>query len=123
MMEIRQQDDQISSKWIIIVLAGVFLVFGVAILWVFLRIPATLGQRAAPPAVDRLEPQVKNGVDWSLFSGRAPGLELKAKQRVHLESYGWTHRARGMIHIPIRRAMELTLVRGSQPSPTGEVRR
>lgn len=38
--------------------------------------------------------------------------QLKTEQRGVLTSYGWVDRANGVVHIPIDRAMELTLQRG-----------
>ena len=38
--------------------------------------------------------------------------ELKTEQRGALTSYGWIDKANGVVHIPIERAMELTLQRG-----------
>ncbi|MBI3405334.1 MAG: hypothetical protein HY046_07725 [Acidobacteria bacterium] len=55
----------------------------------------------------------------------APRLQLNQKidlatlheeERVSLESYGWMDKNLGIVHIPIERAMELTLERGL---PTG----
>jgi hypothetical protein len=34
------------------------------------------------------------------------------RQRARLQRYGWVDRAHGLIHIPIERAMELTLQKG-----------
>ena len=38
--------------------------------------------------------------------------QLKTEQRGVLTSYGWVDKATGVVHIPIDRAMELTLQRG-----------
>ncbi len=38
--------------------------------------------------------------------------QLKTAQRGILTSYGWVNQASGVVHIPIDRAMELTLQRG-----------
>jgi hypothetical protein len=38
--------------------------------------------------------------------------QLKTEQRGVLNSYGWVNKASGVVHIPIDRAMELTLQRG-----------
>lgn len=38
--------------------------------------------------------------------------QLKSQQRDVLTSYGWVDKANGVAHIPIARAMELTLQRG-----------
>jgi hypothetical protein len=44
-----------------------------------------------------------------------PGLELKelrAKEDLQLNTYGWINRTQGIVRIPIERAMELTAQRG-----------
>jgi len=38
--------------------------------------------------------------------------QLKADQRTVLHSYGWVDKANGVVHLPIERAMQLTLERG-----------
>jgi hypothetical protein len=51
----------------------------------------------------------------------APRTELQrylAEQRIRLESYAWVDRERGLVHIPIERAMALyaaEAARGNQP--------
>lgn len=39
-------------------------------------------------------------------------MQLKGDQRALLHSYGWLDKANGVVHIPIERAMSLTLERG-----------
>ena len=38
--------------------------------------------------------------------------QLKTEQRGALNSYGWIDKANGVVHLPIDRAMELTVARG-----------
>jgi hypothetical protein len=38
--------------------------------------------------------------------------QLKTEQRSVLHGYGWVDKANGVVHIPIEKAMELTLQRG-----------
>ena len=45
---------------------------------------------------------------------------LKQGQNERLDSYGWVDKADGIVHIPIDRAIELTLERGL-PAPGGWV--
>ena len=47
------------------------------------------------------------------------GYLLKERQDERLDSYGWTDKASGAVHIPIDRAIDLTLERGL-PARQGE---
>ena len=62
--------------------------------------PLAVGQSQDPPA-PRLQAQPFKDV-----------FELKSAQRGVLHSYGWVDKANGVVHIPIDRAMQLTLERG-----------
>ncbi|MGE0122222.1 MAG: hypothetical protein AB7U25_04720 [Vicinamibacterales bacterium] len=62
--------------------------------------PLAVGQSQDPPA-PRLQTQPFKDV-----------YELKNSQREVLHGYGWVDKASGVVHIPIERAMELTLQRG-----------
>ena len=64
------------------------------------RFPLAQGVSQAPPA-PRLQTQPFKDV-----------MQLKAEQRAVLNSYGWVDKANGVVHIPIERAMSLTLQRG-----------
>ncbi len=45
--------------------------------------------------------------------------QLKTEQRSALHGYGWIDKATGVVHIPIERAMELTLQRGLPARQSG----
>jgi len=49
--------------------------------------------------------------DWraSQFSRRAALTELHEKEAKQIESYGWVDQKAGVVHLPVRRAMELTV--------------
>ncbi len=64
------------------------------------RFPLAEGVVPAPPA-PALQTQPFRDV-----------MQLKAEQRAQLHSYGWIDKANGVVHIPIERAMALTLQRG-----------
>lgn len=64
------------------------------------RFPLAQGISQVPPA-PRLQTQPFKDV-----------FQLKSEQRGTLNSYGWVDRATGVVHIPIDRAMRLTLERG-----------
>lgn len=64
------------------------------------RFPLAQGISQAPPA-PRLQTQPFTDV-----------YKLKSDQRSVLHAYGWVDKANGVVHIPIERAMQLTLERG-----------
>lgn len=64
------------------------------------RFPVAVGRSQEPPS-PRLQTQPFKDVYM-----------LKSEQRSVLHGYGWVDKANGVVHIPIDRAMELTLQRG-----------
>jgi hypothetical protein len=64
------------------------------------RFPLAVGRSQEPPS-PRLQTQPYKDV-----------MQLKAEQRGVLNSYGWIDKANGVVHIPIDRAMQLTIERG-----------
>ena len=64
------------------------------------QFPLAVGQDREPPS-PRLQTQPFKDVYL-----------LKQGQNERLSTYGWADRANGFVHIPIERAMELTLQRG-----------
>ncbi len=62
--------------------------------------PTAVGRSQEPPS-PRLQTQPFKDV-----------YQLKAEQLGALHSYGWIDKAAGVVHIPIERAMELTVQRG-----------
>lgn len=69
--------------------------------------PMAVGRSQEPPT-PRLQTQPFKDV-----------YELKASERAILHSYGWVDKANGIAHIPIDRAMALTLERGLPARPGG----
>src|SRR5205807_2303427 len=53
------------------------------------------------------------GVREDLF-GEQRGASFNARQRQELERYGWVDRGRGIVHVPIDRAIDL-VVSGRRP--------
>jgi hypothetical protein len=61
---------------------------------------------------DRLPPQPRLQVD-----GTRHWTEFRSAEEEQLQTYGWTDRSTGAVHIPITRAMELIAQRGVGPLP------
>ncbi len=53
-----------------------------------------------------------------LFEASVRAQQKREAQRRRLESYGWVDRARGLVHIPIDRAMDLALGGALPQGPT-----
>jgi len=88
-----QTDDPRSSSTMVIgVVGGVLLI--VIVLW--LQVIFNNGV-AAERQVKQIEPRVESLDDF------------RARQSARLHSYGWVDSARTVVHIPIERAMELTV--------------
>jgi hypothetical protein len=51
------------------------------------------------------------------FEMPVPVPELKQRQRVLLQSYGWVDRQRGVVHIPVKRAIDLVLEQAQGQPP------
>ncbi|MBM3879114.1 MAG: hypothetical protein FJ387_05275 [Verrucomicrobia bacterium] len=63
-------------------------------------------QRTRPPGIDqaRAELRLKNLA------------ELRAENQTALTSYGWIDKNKGLVRLPIARAIELTLARAQDPA-------
>jgi hypothetical protein len=59
------------------------------------------------PERDAPAPHAVSGVREELFELAHPAPDLKARQRASLSKYGWVDRSRGLVRIPIERAMDV----------------
>jgi hypothetical protein len=96
-------------------------VAGLAASWIVMKYFVTT-QKLGPPA---------SPFDQSRTLPPAPRLSVKpvvdlkklqAEEKTRLGSYGWIDQTSGTVHIPIERAMELSIERGFpvRPSPTAQ---
>jgi hypothetical protein len=77
------------------------------------QFPLAAGQEQAPPS-----PRLQTQPFMDIY-------RLKQEQNEHLNSYGWADKANGTVHIPIERAVEITLrqglpARGEEPDVAGQ---
>jgi hypothetical protein len=116
-MKVTQEADHVSGRMVTIVAMvtiGVFAV-GIAVAWWILT---AIGAPRQPALPDPKQPIAKeiNATDRWLF--REPyGVAGQRTETQRLDSYGWVDRERGIIHIPITRAMELYLDRQADTTP------
>jgi hypothetical protein len=114
--QVRAEEDRIHTPMVV----GV----GVASLVIFLLAGAAavgylkMRQGQHPPLVIPPEAgQSKIGmVEQDLFDVAVRGEQDLARRRARLGSYGWVDREKGVVHVPIDRAMEL-VVQGVRPPP------
>ncbi|MFO1434453.1 MAG: hypothetical protein U1F76_30960 [Candidatus Competibacteraceae bacterium] len=109
------EPEGVFVRRILAIAAGLIavIVLCAAAVWGMLRLkgqPATSLSRTAPPVQPVNTPPPRLQI--------APTLDLEdllTRQRQRLNSYGWTDRQQGIVHIPIERAMELLVQQGYPP--------
>ncbi|MHB1844198.1 MAG: hypothetical protein ACYCWW_05105 [Deltaproteobacteria bacterium] len=112
----RQERDRPNLKRAVLVGIATLVVFGFGIvsswLTMFLKLRVI---EPNGPNLPRLLGQREIGlVNQRLFGEQAEGPRLARKQRLALESYGWSDRTRARIHVPIEVAME-AIAKGQRP--------
>ncbi|HVI76330.1 MAG TPA: hypothetical protein VM683_15195 [Anaeromyxobacteraceae bacterium] len=111
------EEDVVPSRRIALVGVGALIVFFVG------SLAAGLGMRTlrrelnpdGPAPIPAEVGKAKIGmIEQRLFehANQGPAWRAQAERRLH--SYGWADRERGIVHIPIDRAMEL-VVKGEHP--------
>ncbi len=96
----RQEDDVLSTRPVLLVLVGTLAAAIVMVAWVWLLVPAP--SRARRPFDRGMVP----AIEGELFETR-PAPSAPTAKRAVLESYGWVDRERGIVRIPVERAMDL----------------
>ncbi len=106
--ELKQEDDRVPVARIAAVMVFVVL-FSVALaLAAYIDDHVREGHlsaRGAAPTENRIGPAT--ALPPHVLTQPGEGRALEVRQREALGSYGWTDRARGLVHIPIDRAIDL----------------
>ena len=114
-----QEPDHISGRTALaVILSGlVVLVVSVAVSsWVLRREARRLGNSGASRAtLPALETYANGRLEQTLIESTASGWGRRAAQTRVLERYTWVDRSRGILHIPIARAMDLVATDGGAP--------
>ncbi|HTQ35777.1 MAG TPA: hypothetical protein VMH77_01970 [Steroidobacteraceae bacterium] len=105
------REPELNTRAVLLAGAGMVGVVVVALFvaWALIRrlggqVPAGTDIAHATPAEPALQPHPLADIDaW------------RRAQQQHLESYGWTDRDAGVVHIPIERAMQLVVSEHDQP--------
>lgn len=87
---------------------GVFFVGTLWATWILKSNAGWLRQTPASPPTEIGKAEV-GMVDQRIFEQELGAERLRLDGRARLESYGWVDRERGVIHVPVERAMELIL--------------
>lgn len=85
---------------------------------------ASAARRAEPPSALVFVPDPVAGPKLETRTGRALAA-MRAQEESRLRSYGWIDQEKGIVHIPIERAMEILVERGlparqSEPNRAGD---
>jgi hypothetical protein len=114
--ELHQEEDVLPMWQVLAAMALTLAISAVLVVW---AVSATRGHEAELRA-SRAFPERWLGprhmvarVREDLF-GEQRGASFNAQQRAELESYGWVDRARGVVHVPVERAIDL-VVSGRRP--------
>jgi hypothetical protein len=113
------ETTDVPPRYPIVFGVGALLLVGAAILltlflvhnpWVQPEVPTPSVLSPAPQAPFHVEADPKNRL-----------IEVNARAEQRLKTYGWVDREAGIVHIPIERAMELTVQeRGGGRPPAGQ---
>lgn len=76
--------------------------------------------RQPPPSAMRPEGEMLPPEPRLATHPTRPLREMRAKEDAVLQGYGWVDEATGTVHIPIERAIEMTLERGLPHEGTGQ---
>lgn len=102
--EVRVEPDRLRARAIALVaIAGVLVIVGSAVLVQSWLQPVAMesagGLAGAPVTVGAL--------NVTMFPDAREGLAQRERQRAELEKYSWVDRQKGVVAIPIERAMQL----------------
>jgi hypothetical protein len=114
---VRSEEDRISTGKIVAVGIASLVLFFFASLATGMFYRARMAER--PPIAATEVGKSKIGmVEQQLFEKAERGTRDRARREERLRAYGWVDRSRGVVHLPIDRAMEL-VQQGARPAPGG----
>jgi hypothetical protein len=114
-----QEDDAIPTLRIVIGLVATIVLTVVCCVWVWavMKPFENADRQNARPTFAVRPPDVggPSAVDRTLYNPTVPfSAALLEKKRAWLESWGWVDRGKGVVHMPIERAMKLVVVEASR---------
>ncbi|MFO7177541.1 MAG: hypothetical protein DIU78_002470 [Pseudomonadota bacterium] len=111
-MNVEQETDRVDGRLISLIAVVSVVVTGVGVLVAWGLMGGREGMVAASPRSAE-PPRELSQTEMGLFRGEQAVATKVAARRMR-ESFGWVNRERGVVHIPLERAIELYLER--QPS-------
>src|SRR4051812_5984771 len=114
--ELHQEEDRVPGWKVSLAVLVTLVVSGVTIAWSV----HMLDERVAVLRPSRIFPEQRlgprrrvSGVEQRLFTEPPIGLSTEARALRELDRYQWVDRTRGIVRIPIERAMELRAREGA----------
>lgn len=111
-----QEEEHLPTRSIFLVGAGAVLLFALAVVastWLLGRTELEQnpddGNKVFAGAAKNLGQPEQGIVDQELFTRAQRAANRRAEELQRLSSYGWVSRQDGVVHLPIARAMELSL--------------
>lgn len=120
-MRVTQEPDVIADRVIltVVVVSIAVTAVGVGVAWALHEPkPSVAGREDTAVMKPQVVPAEVNAMETTFFNERVNVPPPRWGGAKALESYGWVDRDRGLVHIPINRAIELWLERraaGPQP--------
>jgi hypothetical protein len=116
----RSEEDRIRTPALIAVGVGALVLFFLASVVVTGYLRMKVGERPVLPIPPEIGQSKIGMVEQDPFDLAFRGERDRAARLQHLRSYGWIDRQRGIVHLPIDRAMDL-VVQGerarAEPAP------
>lgn len=114
--QVQSEEDRISTGKILAVGIASLLLFFFASVATSLFFRMRLGEHPPMPMPPELGRSKIGMVEQQIFDKALRGTRDRAAREERLRSYGWVDQRRGVVHLPIDRAMEL-VAQGVRPSP------
>ncbi len=114
--DLHQEDDLVPGWKVVLCIGATLVISAVLVAWAVQAVDARQAELRPSGALPErwLGPRhMVAKVREDLFDARR-GASLDGQQRAELDSYGWVDRDRGIVHIPIQRAID-RLVAGRRP--------
>ncbi len=115
---VRSEDDRVPSVSIVAVGVAALVLFFLASFVTIAFIRVKEGERPLLPVPPEIGQSKIGLVEQQLFETATRGKEDQEARKRRLGSYGWVDRRRGIVRLPIERAMELS-AQGVRPRATG----
>jgi hypothetical protein len=123
--DVGYETTDVNPKTLLAWVAGLacMILLSIVVAWVFFDVLAGYARRADPKISPLAETEKGPPPDPKLIPDEPHDLaSVRQEEEQVLDSYGWIDKGRGLIRIPIARAMDLVAKEGlpSRPPPSGK---